>query len=231
VSERPERPVEQRQRWRLVVARTAGGSGEAQRDVADRWVAALESAGLPVAWTEGTRSRPRVAFGAPLPIGMAANRDLIDVVLRERWPAWRVREALAGHVPASWRLVELHDVWLAGPPLAGRVLAADYEVVLSGDPPVEPLRHAAAELLAASGLPRRRARGDDSVGYDLRPLLIDVTVERGPPNRVLTRTRFHPELGTGRPEEVVAALAERAGMALEIASVVRDRLILIEDLA
>jgi radical SAM-linked protein len=231
VSERPERPVDQRQRWRLVVARAADASGKAQREVADRWVAAIESAGLPVAWTEGTRSRPRISFGAPLPIGMAANGELIDVVLCERWPAWRVREALAGHIPASWRLVELHDVWLAGPPLAGRVAAADYDVILSGDPPVESLRQAAAELVAASGLPRRRARGDDSVEYDLRPLLIDVTVERGPPLRVLTRTRFHPELGTGRPEEVVAALAEGAGMALDIVSVVRDRLILAEDLA
>jgi radical SAM-linked protein len=230
VSERPERPVDQRQRWRLVVARNADAPDAAQREVADRWVAAIESAGLPVAWTEGARSRPRIAFGAPLPIGMAANGELIDVVLCERWPAWRVREALAGLVPAGWRLVELHDVWLAGPPLAGRVAAADYEVVLLRDLPVEALRQAAADLLAASGLPRRRSRGDASVEYDLRPLLIDVTVERGPLLRVLTRTRFHPELGTGRPEEVVAALAERAGVALEIASVVRDRLILVEDL-
>jgi radical SAM-linked protein len=230
VSERSERPVDQRQRWRLVVARTADASDEAQREVVDRWVSAIESAGLPVAWTEGARSRPRIAFGAPLPIGMAANGELIDVVLCERWPAWRVREAIAGHMPAGWRLVELHDVWLAGPPLAGRVAAADYEVVLSGDLPVEPLRQAAGDLLVASELPRRRSRGDASVEYDLRPLLIDVTVERGPPTQVLTRTRFHPELGTGRPEEVVAALAERAGMALEIASVVRDRLILVEDL-
>jgi radical SAM-linked protein len=230
VSEPPERPVDQRQRWRLVVARTADAPDEAQREVVDRWVSAIESAGLPVTWTDGERSRPRIAFGAPLPIGMAANGELIDVVLCERWPAWRVREALAGLVPAGWRLVDLHDVWLAGPPLAGRVAAADYEVVLSGDPPVEPLRQAGGDLLAASELRRRRSRGDASVEYDLRPLLIDVTVERGPPTRMLTRTRFHPELGTGRPEEVVAALAERAGMALEIASVVRDRLILVEDL-
>ena len=212
------------------MARTADAPDEAQREVTDRWVSAIESAGLPVAWTEGARSRPRIAFGAPLPIGMAASGELIDVVLCERWPTWRVREALAGLVPAGWRLVELHDVWLAGPPLAGRVAAADYEVVLSMDVPGEPLRQAAADLLAASTLPRRRARGDATVEYDLRPLIVDVTVERGPPNRVLTRTRFHPELGTGRPEEVIAVLAERAGMDLEIASIVRERLILVEDL-
>ena len=230
MSERPERPVDQRQRWRLVVARTPDAPDEAQREVADRWVSAIESAGLPVAWTEGARSRPRIAFGAPLPIGMAANGELIDVVLCERWPAWRVREALLGQVPAGWRLVELLDVWLAGPPLAGRVAAADYEVVLSGDPPLDRVGKAAAELLAAPNLPRQRVRGDATVEYDLRPLLIDVAVEGGPPVRVLTRTRLHPELGTGRPEEVVAALGDRAGLALEIDTVVRERLVLAEDL-
>jgi hypothetical protein len=43
------------------------------------------------------------------------------------------------------------------------------------------------------------------------------------------RTRIHPELGTGRPEEVVAALGDRLGRALEARTVVRERLILAED--
>ena len=214
-----------------MVARSTGAPEQPQRDVADGWATAIDAARLPVAWTEGARPRPRIAFAAPLPIGMAANAELIDVVLTERWPAWRLREALAGHVPFGWRLVEVHDVWLAGPPLAGRVAAADYEVVLSGGEPVDRLREAAGELLAAPHLHRLRARGDDSIAYDLRPLLIDVGVEAGPPVVVTVRTRIHPELGTGRPEEVVAALADRAGVALEIASIVRERVILAEDLA
>jgi radical SAM-linked protein len=213
-----------------VVARAADAPEQPQRDLADAWVAAIDAAGLPVAWTEGARPRPRIAFGAPLPVGMAANAELIDVVITERWPAWQVREALGGHVPAGWRVVEVQDVWIAGPPLAGRVAAADYEIVLARAPHADLIRVAAAGLLAAPRLPRQRARGDGTVEYDLRPLLIDVSVADGPPVSVTARTRFHPELGTGRPEEVVAALSDRLGLALEIASVVRDRLVLIEDL-
>jgi len=231
VSERPASTAEPRQRWRLVVARSPGAPELAQREVAEGWVAAIGDAGLPVAWTEGARARPRIAFGAPLPVGMAANAELIDVVLTERWPAWRLREALTGSVPPGWSLVDVQDVWLAGPPLAGRVAAADYRVELAGDVPADQLRAAAAELLAAPNLPRSRARGEGSVEYDLRPLLIDVTIEDGPPATVTTRTRFHPELGTGRPEEVVAALGDRMGETLETSSIVRARLILVEDLA
>jgi radical SAM-linked protein len=224
------RAAEPRQRWRLVVARSAGAPEQPQRDLADDWLAAIDTAGLSVAWTEGARPRPRIAFGAPLPIGMAANGELIDVVTTERSPAWQVREALARHVPAGWRLVDVHDVWLAGPPLAGRVAAADYAIVLAAGPRGDLIRVAAAGLLAAQQLPRQRARGDATVDYDLRPLLVAITVEDGPPVSITVRTRFHPELGTGRPEEVVAALGDRLGLPIEIASVVRDRLVLVEDL-
>lgn len=230
MSERPASTAEPRQRWRLVVARSGDAPELAQREVAEGWVAAIEDAGLPVAWTDGARSRPRIAFGAPLPIGMAANAELIDVVLTERWPVWRLREALFDRLPAGWGLVDIQDVWLGGPPLAGRVAAADYRVVLAGDVPVDRLRDGSVELLAAQTLPRSRARGDASVAYDLRPLLIDIAIEDGRLVTMLTRTRFHPELGTGRPEEVVAALGDRLGASLQATSIVRDRLILVDDL-
>ena len=47
---------------------------------------------------------------------------------------------------------------------------------------------------------------------------------------VVARTRFHPELGAGRPEEVVAALADAAGVALAIAAMTRSRLLLADGL-
>ena len=202
----------------------------AQREAADAWVAAMERAGLPLARTDGEKPRPRISFGAPLPVGMAAEAELIDVVLLERWPAWRVREALGDRVPDGWRLLELQDVWLAGPPLAGRVAAADYRIELSGSPDAAALAVAADELLAARSIIRERPKGATTVPYDLRPLLIDLRVLPAPTLVVLARTRFHPELGTGRPEEVVAALADRAGWPLEAGSIVRERLLLVDEL-
>jgi radical SAM-linked protein len=229
VSDVPE-TREARQRWRLVVARDADAPSATQREIADAWTSAIEAAGLPLARTEGDRPRPRISFGAPLPAGMAAESELIDVVLVERWPAWRVREALADRLPGGWRIVELVDVWLAGPPLAGRVAAADYRIEIAGPVDVTTLARAATELLDAERLPRERAKGDATVTYDLRPLLIAIEIEAGPPVIVRARTRFHPELGTGRPEEVLAALGDRIGGSLEVVSITRERLLLVDDL-
>jgi radical SAM-linked protein len=226
----PSEPREPRQRWRLVVARDAQAPGGAQRDVAEAWAAAIEAAGLPVARTEGERPKPRISFGAPLPVGMAADGELIDLILTERWPAWQVREALHGRLPDGWRLVELIDVWLAGPPLAGRVAAADYRIEAAGSTDAAALERAAVELLSAASVRRERVKGGGTVSYDLRPLIIDLAVQPGTPIVVTTRTRFHPELGTGRPEEVLAALGDRLGTPLEAASIVRVRLLLADDL-
>ena len=225
---------ESRQRWRLVVGRAADAPSQTQRDLAEAWEAAIEGAVIPLARAGDARSRPRISFGAPLPVGMAADGELIDLVLTARWPAWRVREALTPVLPDGWRLVDLHDVWLAGPALAGRVAAGEYRIVLGGAERVDTQRmvDACMALLLSRRVPRTRRKGDSTVSYDLRPLLIDARMEdAGPPPVIVIQTRFHPELGTGRPEEVVGAIADLIGEPLEVGTMVRLRVILADDLA
>jgi hypothetical protein len=193
------------------------------------WETALDACALPVHRPIG-KGRSRIALGAPVPAAIALEHELADVVLTEFCPAWTVREALAGRVPVGWELVDVHDVWLGAPALAGQVAAADYRIEL-GDADPEAIVRAAATVLASAHLPRERTKGAATVGYDLRPLLVDVTVaDSGSPLVIRARTRFDPALGTGRPEEVVAALGDVVGVELTIGSVVRERLILADEL-
>jgi radical SAM-linked protein len=217
-----------RQRWRLVLARSADAPRLAGRDLSDAWESALEASGLPVHRPAG-KSRGRVAFGAPLQVGIAAERELAEVFLSERVPLWQVREALEARAPDGWRLVDLFDVWVGGPPLAGRVVGADYRIEL--DVPIDAeLAAAARGLLESRELPRVRQKGEATVAYDLRPLLADVTVDgSGDRASLRVRVRIHPELGTGRPEEVVAALADRLGRDIDVRSIIRERVILSGD--
>ena len=227
----PARPrQEARQRWRLVLRRSTEAPALTQREIAEAWEEAAVTSGLPVAWTDAATPRIRLAFGAPLPVGVGGEAELMDLYLTERWPTWRVRKVLAEKLPAGWTLVDLYDVWLAGPALPGRVVAADYRIELAGRAEARVVEAACARLMARETLPRDRLKGGMAVRYDLRPLLADIrVVESGPPVVVRARTRFHPELGTGRPDEVIAALAEAAGEPLSAASVTRERLILADD--
>jgi hypothetical protein len=215
-----------RQRWRLVLARGEDAPELAGRELADAWDQAIAATGLPLHRAAG-QARARVAWGAPLPIRMVAEREQAEIVLSEVVPVWRVRDAFEGGLPAGWRLVDLYDVWLGSPALAGRVTGAVYRVTIDGDADPIDVAAAASALLEARELIRTRLKGGAQVAYDLRPLLGDIQIaQAGPPIVLRVGTRIHPERGSGRPEEVVAALADRLGRSVVTSSIVRERLIL-----
>jgi len=195
------------------------------------WEQALQASGLPLLGLEGPKGRPRLAMGPPVPAGMSAERELLDLWLTRRLTVDVVRVAIVPHVSEGYELVDLHDVWLGEPPLPAQVAAGEYRATLGIDAPSGPeLESAAGRLLESATLPRERAKGRGIVRYDLRPLVEAVAVaEPGPPVILRIRTRFDPQLGTGRPAEVMAALEALLGRPIPVADVVRERLVLAGD--
>ena len=105
---------------------------------------------------------------------------------------------------------------MGAPALAGRVAAADYRVTLAPDPDAQSLSAAVRRVLDAKTLPRERQKGSAFRSYDLRPLLLDVQIaDAGPPVILRFRGRIHPELGSGRPEEILAAIGDEVGVDLD----------------
>ena len=229
-------PTEPRQRWRLTFRRRPDAPPLAQRDQTAAWEAALLGSGLPLVGTELPAPRPRLAFAAPLSLGMPAEAELVELLLYERLPVAEVRARLARSLPAGHDLVDIVDVWLGEPAVAGQLAAADYLVQLRRtDRAPDPgrLDSAIAQVLAASSLRRTREKGDRTVEYDLRPLLVGIDrdpVVDGRPLALRIRTRFDPERGVGRPEEVLGALADHLGAPLEASTIIRERLLLADEL-
>lgn len=235
-----EAPAEPRQRWRLTFSRDPVAADRVGRAALEEWQETLAGSRLPFASVDTSGSgRPRIAFAAPLPAAARGEAELADVWLLERRPLWALREALADRLPAAHHWIAAEDVWLGEPALAGRVVAADWRIDLAA-PALDRTRVAVAagQMIAARSLPRTRAKGTSEKRYDLRLLLDEVVVDEElgsidssaaeATDRVVVRvrTRFDPELGAGRPEEVVAAIAESAGVALKIESLVRVRLVI-----
>jgi radical SAM-linked protein len=201
-----------------------------QRDVDTALHERLERSGLPL--VPAGRYRSRITFALPLPVGVEGEREPAELYLAERTPVHRVRDALGAGLPPGIELVELFDVWLGEASLIGRVTGADYRVELADVADASRLTAAAAALLAATTLPRERQKGGGVVRYDLRPLLDDVSVDlASEPGRVIVRTsvRVRPEQGSGRPEEVLAALADAVGRRSDVERIVRERVILSGD--
>lgn len=221
-------PTPARQRWRIAFRRRADAPALPQRESIAAWEEGLAASGLPVAAAERGAGRPRLSFGAPLGVGIPAERELVDLFLTEPRRVDEVRDAVAGSVPKGHELVDLHDVWVGAPPLPASVVGLVYrvDVVEADGTRLDPgaLAGAAERLLARSEIPRRRPKGAGTVSYDLRPLLAGIETLSGAGTAGLRiRVRVDPERGIGRPEEVVAALGDELGVVLEGRAIVRER--------
>ena len=199
-----------------------------QRDIGAALDDLLEHSRLPL--VPGGRYRSRITFALPLPVGVEGEREPAELYLAERLPVHRVRDALGAGLPVGVELVDLFDVWLGEASLIGRVVGADYRAELRDEVDAPALAAAASALVAATTLPRERPKGGGVVRYDLRPLLDDVIVAPSPDRAgrlvVRTRVRVRPEQGSGRPDEVLAALSDGVGRRLDVERIVRERVLL-----
>lgn len=230
--DRPQ-PAAPRQRWRIVFRRDEDARFLAHLDAMKLWERALRRAGIPVANTEGYNPRPRIVFAAPLPLGMLAEREIVDVVLSERHTVRDLRERLERDLPGGFGLVDLHDVWVNAPSVASQLASATYRVDIAGADGAG-VRRAVTDVLAADHVDRERQKDKRTVAYDLRPLILDVEVlgwddADGGRGTLRVVVRHSQDAGTGRPEEVVAELAARVGRALAVTRTVRECLTLVAD--
>ena len=236
------RPSEPRQRWRLVVAREEAALDLPHRDVAAAWEAGLLASGLPVSMSEAATPRARIAFAAPAPIGVLAERELIDVTLTELVLLPDARAAIVAAAPTGYRLVDLYDVWLSSPSLASLVTAGDYRAVVAveaGEVASTDVTDAIAALLAAPVIERTRTKGQADVTVDIRPHVLDLRLGTPPAVgasggaggalEVWMRLRLGGESGVGRPEEVVAAIGDRLSRTLVTRRLTRERIVLSDD--
>ena len=232
------------QRWRLVLARSADAPDLGPRELLAAWATALEEAGL----RDATAVEPsRLVPGAPVPVGLTGDAELADLFMPERRTAADVRARLHDHLPAGYRLVDLHDVWPGEPPLPGLVVAGDYRVDVAArveaaseagstsDSPADggasaslaapdpaALRDAVATFLASARIERVRSRPERAGAANLRPLVADIRVVSD--HELWMRLRFDSALGTGRPDEVVTALGSLAGQMFVAVRRHRERL-------
>jgi radical SAM-linked protein len=194
------------------------------RDVVDGWVERLATTGLPLPPSSG-RYRTPLTFAAPLPVGIECREELADLWLRDPLPLWRVRGAVEQTLPHAVSLTRLDDVWVGEPALAGAIRAADYRIDLREAAPLEALEAACDRFMSAPGIERERQRGSGTVRQDIRPLVEWVLVDRA--ERALQlRTRFLPDRGTGRPDDVREVLEGWVGAPVAWGSTIRERLLL-----
>jgi radical SAM-linked protein len=169
------------------------------------WERALRRAGVPVAYSEGFSPHAQISLAAPLPVGTTSDGELMDVFLSEHVTPKTLIQQVAPQLPPAIQIKVVQEVGLALPALQADVRFAEYEVDVAAD--ADSALPAVERFLAAESVPWEHRREDEVRSYDIRPLVDSIDVAPAGDGQVCLLMRLRNDnSGSGRPEQVVAAL-------------------------
>jgi radical SAM-linked protein len=192
-------------------------------DIVRLWQRAFNRAGIQIAYSTGFSPHPKISLAAPLPLGVTGEAELMDIVIvRGVAPQFFV-SAMNQQLPTGLKVEKVQPIGIDIPALQAQISQADYrvEVETSGGP--ADVQAAVDNLLALEHLPWQHQRDTGPHQYDLRLLVLDIKVTEQQPARAVLEMRLRCDSqGSGRPEQVTAAL----GFPLRPISIHRTHLIL-----
>lgn len=168
-------------------------------DTAKIWERVLRRANLPILYTAGFNTRPRIQLAAALPLGITSEYELLDVSLKAPIPLDSLIEQLKAVSPAGLQIYSVKEENIRNPALQTRVRSGEYHVQFVDPVPV-PLQESVDALLAQTRIikiiegQRRRS------SFDLRPLIEGI--------QVIASDQLHLHLSAGsqgsvRPEDIL----------------------------
>jgi radical SAM-linked protein len=189
---------------------------------------AVRRAGGCLALSAGLRPKPLLSLALPLAVGMEARAEFCEFELATAPPPCFAKN-LAAALPAGLQLISLES-YEAARHAAARVVAVEYEVELEADQGADlgPVMAIAAERFAAAPQLIREERRDDRVRtLDVKAYVdhVDLVSSGASAATVSFRIAVTPT-GSARPERVVEALAELAGIELDMRRGTRTRVVL-----
>lgn len=169
------------------------------------WERTLRRAGVPIAYSEGFSPHAQIALAAPLAVGVTSDAELMDVFLSERMTPRAFVDAVTPQLPPSVRVLRAEEAGMSLPSLQAEVRAAEYEVDVAGAALAE-ADQAVQRFLAAESVPWQHKREEEVRSYDIRPLVFELEARTGEDGVRLRMLLRNDSSGSGRPEQVAAAL-------------------------
>ncbi len=173
-------------------------------DMARAWQRVVRRADLPLAYSEGFNPQPRMSFAAALPVGCTSDHEELDMVLSPPCAIDEVKARLDRALPSGMKVIAIEELPLNAPALQMQLAAAEFEIIVAGEETIGLLNERVQHFIAANEVMRDR-RGKV---YNLRPLVQALSIEPGRGDRsAVIRSRLQAtQEGTGRPDELAAAL-------------------------
>lgn len=172
-------------------------------DVAKTWERVLRRAALPILYTQGFNTRPRIQLALALPLGITSECEIIDVALKSRIPLDGLADTLLAVSPAGLTIEQIEEVPTLADPLESQIRAAEYRITFVDGVDVAELQTRIDALLAHESIIKEKQRKGKRQVYDIRPLIHDLHIT--PPGELEARLAAGTQ-GNLRPDDLLAEL-------------------------
>jgi len=148
-------------------------------DIQKVWERVLRRVDLPILYTQGFNTRPRMQLATALPLGITSECELLDVALRERLEVFDdLPERIMAVAPAGLRVYAVEEVPIKGPPLQTLVQRARYRVQFVDGVDLDELQTRMEAILAREQIIKVRVRRNGrKTSSDMRPLILDLEID------------------------------------------------------
>jgi len=207
--------------WLLTFARRGSASYLSHLDTARAWRRTFARAGIDLVLSEGLRPKPRLALGLPLPVGAAAEDELLVAEVPDLAPEPEV--ALPTLAAAAAPGLEPLAVLAVAERPRPQAVAADYEFGLAADEGA--VAAALRWFSAAQSTPVERVSPKGRRIVDLKEFVTDTWCRAAQDGVCVGFTVRHRSTGAARPQEFVSLVADQAGVEAVARHLLRRRVV------
>lgn len=174
-------------------------------DTAKIWERVLRRADLPILYTKGFNTRPRISLAMPLPLGISSECEILEISLRERIDLREdvLRERLLSVSPSGLTIGAIVEVDTRSSTLNSLVDNAEYRIRLLDDIDRQDLQRRIDELLSRKSIIVDRVRRRKRSVMDIRPLILGLRLDD---NDNLIAHLSVGERGNLRPDQLMEHL-------------------------
>lgn len=167
------------QRLRITFGKSGPLKYTSSLDVAKIWERLLRRAGLPILYTQGFNTRPRIQLAMPLPLGITSECEILDIALREtiEYDEADLAERMLAVAPQGLSIQAIEEVDLREGALQSRIIGADYRIKFDDPIAAEALQERIRDILERESIVVEKVRKRKRSVMDLRPLIIGLRVD------------------------------------------------------
>ena len=162
------------QRLRITFGKSGPLRYTSNLDIAKIWERLLRRADLPILYTQGFNTRPRISLAMPLPLGISSDCELLDVSLREKIDLSEadLRDRLLSVAPQGMTISSIIDVDLRASTMQSLIISAEYRIQFLDYIDASSVQQKISDILDRDSIIVEKVRKRKRSVMDVRPLIL-----------------------------------------------------------